>query len=68
MKSYEETIRDCEQEAEEIKKTIDKYKAKLKNSRNREELNAKINSYELIYYDLIGRANYLKKIAERRKK
>ncbi len=68
MNSYAEMSRECEQQAEELKKTIDKYKSKSKTSRNREELNAKINSYELIYYDLIGRANYLRKIAERRKK
>lgn len=66
MNSYAEMSRECEQQAEELKKTIDKYKSKSKTSRNREEINAKICNLELIYHELIGRANYLREVAERK--
>ena len=69
MLDYPSMIKEYEKDAENVQKAIDKLKAKLKKKGvNREELNAKINSYELIYYNLIGIANYLRKIAERRKK
>lgn len=61
--NYQEMARECERDAENLKKVIDKYKSQLKDSRgiNREEMNAKIFNFELIYHELIGKANWLRK-------
>lgn len=40
---------------------METYKKQLKHCRNREELNAIIFEYELIYHALIGTANRLRK-------
>ena len=59
--NYNEWANQYEKDALEIQRTIEKYKKKLKHCRNREELNATIFKYELIYHELIGTANRLRK-------
>lgn len=58
--NYNEWANQYEKDALEIQKTIEKYKKQLKHCRNREELNATIFKYELIYHELIGTANRLR--------
>lgn len=55
MLDYNRIADEYEKDAEKLKKIIVKYKAQLKERKiNREALNKIIDSYELIYYDLIG--------------
>jgi hypothetical protein len=62
MLDYNRIADGYEKDAENLKKTIDKYKAQLKGRKiNREALNKIIDSYELIYYDLIGTAADMRK-------
>ena len=61
MLDYQSMIKDYEKDAENVQKTIDKLKAKLKKKGvNREELNSLINSYELVHSELIGSINVMR--------
>ena len=65
MQSYREMSRECLSEAREMQKTIEKYKKQTRHAKNREEINAKIYKLELIYSELINKANALRELAER---
>ncbi|MBQ5399336.1 MAG: hypothetical protein IIU14_07890 [Ruminococcus sp.] len=60
--NYEQIARENEKDAERLKRIIDKYKSELKNRKiNREMLNNKIYKLDLIYAQLIGTAENMRR-------
>ena len=60
---YIDWANEYKKDAKKIKKIIDKYRNLLKEgkSKNEENINSIINSYEYIYYDLINTAKKLER-------